>query len=91
MFLESEEHDRVATLTALNLCTVAVLRTFLLKHDIHTDPMSPTKWLPIEFGNLPTSRVESMEGSELVPKDPLMAWSERFKDLERLWRIVSEN
>jgi len=91
MFLESREHDRVATLTALNLCTVAVLRALLLKHDIHTDPMSPPKWLPIEIENLPTSRVESMEGSELVPKDPLVAWSERFKDLERLWGIVSAN
>ncbi len=87
MFLKAEERgDRVSALTALNSCTEAVFRAFMLKYDIHTDPITPTKWLPIEFKDLPSSRVESMEASGLVPKGASAPWSDRFTDIGRLGR-----
>jgi len=81
----AERQDRVTALTALNSCTEAALRAFLLKYGIHSDPMSPTKWLPIEFANLPTSRLLSMVGTEWIPTDISAPWAERFREMESLW------
>jgi len=81
----AKRQDRVTALTALNACTEAALRAFLLKYDIHTDPMSPTKWLPIEFAHLPTSRLAEMMGRNWIPRDASASWPDRLKDIERLW------
>jgi hypothetical protein len=84
----TEQQDQVTALTALNACTEATLRAFLLKYGIHTDPISPTKWLPIEFVNLPTSRLAAMMGREWIPRDASASWSDRFRDIEKLWSLM---
>jgi hypothetical protein len=77
--------DRITALTALHACTQAALRALLMKHDIHTDPISPAKWIPIEIADLPQGRKRSMKGLDLAPTDASGAWTDRFKDVKELW------
>ncbi|MBT4500440.1 MAG: hypothetical protein HOC74_22115 [Gemmatimonadetes bacterium] len=82
-------HDRVTAMVALNYCTVAAIRWFLIENGIHIDPISPPKWVPIELSVLPPEVTSRMAGFDLVPPGASLPHDARFGQLTRLWDMYS--
>ena len=74
---------------ALNCCTQAVIRQFLIEHKIYMDPISPPKWVPIEIRAVPEDMGSRMSGLDLVPTDGGLFWDDRFSQLNKLWDMYS--
>ncbi len=80
-----QRRDRITAMMALNGCTQAVIRQFLIEHKIHMDPISPPKWAPIEIRAVPEDMRSGMRGLDWVPADAGLPWDDRFSQLNKLW------
>lgn len=76
-------------MAALNYCTEAAVRQFLVENKIHIDPISPPKWVPVEVDSLPAGIKSGMAGLSLVPCDASLPPDIRFGQLRELWEMYA--